>query len=93
MCFLSDVLECVPEPREEKRRGGPQGPHRHNIALAEYGSRFGVSLRGVKRVGLDRLGRCKDDEARRLLLRAGDKDAALAGEYGGALIADLYRKV
>jgi hypothetical protein len=54
---------------EAKRRGGPHGPRRHNVLFARYAVEFGVSLRRARRVSLDQLERCKDDDARRLLLR------------------------
>jgi hypothetical protein len=66
MCFQSDVQQ-LPPPR---RPGGPRGPQFRNRPIADYGARFGVSWKVVRRVGIARLELCKDDEARRILLKA-----------------------
>jgi len=61
----------LPDPfpaAEAKRMGGPRGPRRHNLTAFSWAAQFGVSLRVVRRVGLERLAHCKDDDARRLLL-------------------------
>jgi len=60
---------------EGKKMGGPRGPRRHNLTAFSRAAQFGVSLRVVRRVGLERLERCKDDDARRLLLSPARKAA------------------
>jgi hypothetical protein len=68
MCFqCEETMRPANElsPASVSRPVGKKG-----ISMAVYGERYGVSSRVVRRVGLEQLMRCKDDDARRVLLNA-----------------------
>jgi hypothetical protein len=66
MCFQCE--ETMRPALSSALVGRPIG--QKSIRMAVYGERYGVSWRVVRRVGLEQLMRCKDDDARRVLLNA-----------------------
>jgi predicted 3-demethylubiquinone-9 3-methyltransferase (glyoxalase superfamily) len=68
MCFQCEETMRPTSELSPVLRGRPVG--KKSIRMAVYGDRYGVSWRVVRRVGLEQLIRCKDDDARRVLLNA-----------------------